>query len=339
MVTLADVAKHAGVSKTQVSFVLNRKNLHLVSAERRTRISKAIRDLNYRPNQAARRLAGKPSHLLGLLLPGGSVTPYGPLIQGVLSTARLRGYQVIVAPAPTSADALRKYIEHLEPYDLDGMICVARQSMSRVTDLGTLMGRFRRSVVIGPEGITGVTIQADHRTAMRDVVRYLAESGRRNIGLILPEQDESLRTAERLAGVEDATADLGWTRNDELTWKFSRRTHPWPDESEAQAAVDALVVRGGADAIIAHDDAWAARILQTLTLRGHRVPKEISVVGYGNLPFSELTAPSLTTVDLQERRMGLTAVDQLIDAIENDRPTERRETVAVEASLILRDSA
>lgn len=339
MVTLADVARHAGVSKTQVSFVLNRKNLHLVSAERRDRISQAIRELNYRPNQAARRLAGKPSHLIGLLIPGGSVTPYGPLIQGVLTTARLRGFQVVVAPAPSADDALRTYIENLVPYDLDGMICLARQSVARMPDLNELLARFRRAVVIGPEGGAGVTVQANHRMAMRDVVRYLAQSDRRHIGLVLPEDQECRKTAERLAGVTEATEELGWERPDTLTWRFGTRSCPWPDESEAEAAVDALVVNGGADAIIAHDDAWAARILQVLMKRGYPVPREISVVGYGNMPYSELTSPSLTTVDLQERQMGLTAVDQLIDLIENERGDGHKQTLAVEPSLILRDSA
>lgn len=338
MVTLADVARHAGVSKTQVSFVLNQKNLHLVSAERRSRIAQAIRDLDYRPNLAARRLAGKSTRLLGLLVPAGAIPCHGPIIQAALTTARMRGYQVVVTPVPTVEEALATSLAQLEPYDLDGVICLARGPLGHIESLGDQLERFRRVVTIGSPDAGHTRIGPDHQSAMRTLVRYLADSGRQRIGMILPEGHEH-GLDDRILGVDLATEDLGWSRNDEFTVRLPRTGEPWPDASDTQSAIDRLVLESKVDAILAYDDVWAARIVQLLQRGGWRIPREVAVVGYGNLPIAELTAPALTTVDLQERRMGLMAVDHLITAIEDDQRLTHDTVLTVESRLVVRASA
>ncbi|MEQ9461725.1 MAG: LacI family DNA-binding transcriptional regulator [Phycisphaeraceae bacterium] len=338
MVTLADVARHAGVSKTQVSFVLNQKNLHLVSAERRTRIAQSIRDLDYRPNLAARHLAGKSTRLLGLLLPAGAIPVHGPIIQAALTTARMRGYQMIVNTVPSAEDALANALAQLEPYDLDGVICFARGMLGHADNLGEQLERFRRVVTIGSPNAGHTRIGPDHRAAMRSVVHYLADTGRQRIGMILPVGHEH-GLDDRILGVDLATEDLGWSRNDEFTVRLPRSADPWPDSTDTQSAIDRLVLEAGVDAIIAYDDIWAARIVQMLQRGGWKIPREVAVVGYGNLPIAELTAPALTTVDLQERHMGLMAVDHLITAIEDNQPLTHDTVLTVESRMVSRASA
>ncbi|WP_428389796.1 LacI family DNA-binding transcriptional regulator [Mucisphaera sp.] len=349
MVKLADVARHAGVSKTQVSFVLNQKNLHLVSAERRARISKAIRDLDYHPNLAARRLAGKSTRLIGLLTSGQTLADDAPLLQAALTATRLRGYQAVVTAVPGSPDARGNVLSQLEAYDLDGVIDL--MPISNLADPADrpALGQFRQVVTVGHPTALGVAILPDHQEATRLAVHHLAERGKRRIGLLqnqIPNQQVEAQLSntnvERQRGVEIASEQLGWVHTEGLTFNLDRQ-HDYPTSSAVHAVIQRLVVEARCDAILAPDDRWAVRLIAELRRDGDAIPEDIAIVGYGNLPMSELGHPALTTIDPQQRRQGLIAVDRLITDIETQATPSTKdsapEIIRVEPRLVVRESS
>ncbi len=340
MVTIADVAKLAGVSPTQVSFVVNQNNLERVSSERRRRIESAIAELNFTPNMAARQLAGKRSRLLGVVMHTHVAhVNYGRLSAIDEEAGRL-GYQVMVGGSIASPKGTRARAQELAAYNLDGLICIAHDYPEDPKAVPEQLASYPNVVYLEEPAIEGAWyVREDFEYASRLCAEHLIQAGRKRIGICLA--DYTYRAnRDRMDGYEHALmeADLPVDFGGLVCVHDDPPCGQMLDVASAESMLDLLVKDGEADAIIAFNDYWAARLIQCLIGRGMRVPEDVAVIGFNNLAFGELLVPGLTTVDERDDEVGRHLVRMLVDRIEGrEVPAEQRQ-VTVKPRLVVRGS-
>lgn len=339
MATIADVARLAGVSPTQVSFVVNQTNLERVSAERRKRIEQAIAELNFTPNMAARQLAGKRSKLLGVIMHTRVAhVNYGRLAAIDAEAAR-RGYQVMVGGSIGSPKGAQARAQELAAYNLDGLICIAHDYPENPRAVPEQLSVYPNVVYLEQPALEGAWyVGVDFLYASRHCTEHLLRSGRKRIGLCLA--DRIYRTArDRISGYEQALHNAGLSIEEDLIDTPEHGADAQTLKGElADALIDRLVMRRKVDALLAFNDYWAARLIQRLIARGLRVPDDVAVIGFNNLAFGELLVPPLTTVDEQDEQVGRHLVGMLIDRIEGRDVPESQRHVTVKPELIVRGS-
>lgn len=309
MATLSDVAEAAGVSPTAVSrYLNNRIELPLATRER---IDTAIAKLNYRPNLLAKRLSTGRTEAIGLVVPEISNPFFAELAAAVEADAQLHGYAVYMSS--TLGDRVRKIdaIQRLQDRHVDGLIM-----MTNEPDDGSLaeMLSKQQNVVLLDEDIPGVSLPrifVENEEGGYLGTRHLIMAGHRDIAIVSgPKNLMSVR--ERLAGFERAMGEAGlivrpgWTLLGDYSRDYGRSA--------------ATVLFDGAHrptAVLACSDYIAIGMLSTARQMGVHVPRDISLVGFDDMPFAELVDPPLTTVRQPIAEMGRAAFEQLLALMNN----------------------
>lgn len=298
-VTMADVARAAGVSKQTVSRVIN--DHPNVSEVTRQRVSAAIGRLSYRPNPVARQLALRDAMTVGVLTK--DLTLYGPaqLVQGVESAARARGYFTSIAGIPSSGDEsetdaiLDRFFA--QPFDAVILLDVDDQLQARTSGLSGA-----RHVISAPYGSSHDDFWQHDRTAVREATEYLIDLGHERIAHISgPVRWPSARERER--GWRDAIDAAGLPAGPALR-------SDWSAAGGAAAAAQ-LLEDTSITAIIAASDEIALGAIAAYSRAGRSVPEDVSVIGYDGTPESEFYLPGLTTVACDFRTLGSRYVDGL----------------------------
>jgi LacI family transcriptional regulator, galactose operon repressor len=308
--TIADVAKRAGVSIATVSRVVNGSTT--VIGETAERVRSAISELHYHPRAAARVLASRRTDTLGLLLPeiGGAFFP--PLLRGIESEARLAGYDLLIhatshIPHASTPAPHRPLAEH----NTDGLI-VFTQSID--ADELARLHRNKFPLVLlyqSPPADTGIpSVIIENRSGAQKLVNHLIEvHGRRRIAFLRgPDGNED--SDERERGYRSALKSHGIPFDPALIGRGGF------NEEDGQAAVQKLLADGpDFDAVFAGDDDSAIGALRALKLAGRRVPGQVSVAGFDDLPYAPYISPALTTVRAPIEQIGREAVGKLIRVI------------------------
>ncbi len=330
MPTLEEIAKLAQVSRSTVSRVIN--NDPNVSPKTRERVQQVIQELNFQPNRAARRLAGGRTHILGLVIPTSVhrlfTDPYFPLlIQGVTSVCNAQDYTMMLWLAEPEFE--QQMIGQITQDSLiDGVIIASNvfddplvQAL-RSSHLPSIqIGRPRRQV-------DASYVDVENRSAARDAVALLLRNGRRRVATITG-PDNMVAGVDRREGYLTALQEHDLQPVPELIVEG--------DFSEAggyEAARRLLPHRP--DAIFAASDAMANGALRAIKEAGLRVPEDIALVGFDDMPFAALADPPLTTVRQPVARTGMVAAETLIDLIEHPGSSPRR--IILPTELIIRQS-
>ena len=350
--TLSDVARAAGVSRWVAGRVLNggQGNTRVAPATAQ-RIRKAAKSLNYYPNQAALLLRGRRSQTFGLLVASAGDPLRSFLVQHLDAEAVKIGCSVLIgntignpAIGPNQFD---RYVEDFARRGVDGIFCAVHHWFQG--DRRRLMARHPHTIFYDDPGIPGAMyVGVDRNEAGRMAVRRLLEFGRRRIGLAVMTLARRPHLA-RLHGYQQELQANGLAIDERLIFngavvrltfaKHNERTSRWEFPIEAiDAAIDRLVVENKADAIVAHDDFWAAAFIKRLHARGLRVPDDVAIVGYLNHYLADWTDPALTTLDLQHAEAARRMVEMMAKTIAMDQiPIEER-VVAIAPKLIVRES-
>jgi LacI family transcriptional regulator len=307
---LEQIAELSGVSRSTVSRVIN--NDPNVSDQTRDKVMQVVRRVNYVPNAAARGLAAGRTHVIGLVIPMGVSTlftdPYFPLlIQGVSSACNAHEYSVMLWLAEPEYE--RRQIRQIMYSGLiDGVIIASMLTNDSLVqalidgDLPfMLMGRHPTDPRVN-------YVDADNVNGARDAVRHLLRLGRTRIGLINGPQN-MIAGVDRLAGYTQALRERSLMIQPDLIADggFS--------EAGGYLAMQQLLSRQP-DAVFAASDAMAMGALRALREAGRRVPEDVALVGFDDLPFAARTEPPLTTVRQPIHRMGTMTVETLIELIE-----------------------
>ncbi len=354
--TLTDVAREAGVTRWIAGAVLNGgEGNSRCAPETADRIRAAAARLGYRPNPAARLLSGKRSHTYGLLVASAGDPLVAFLVQELHVQAAGVGCQVLTGNTFEGWEARQQGFEaRLDEFarrGVDGVFCAVHRWWPG--DRRALLERFPATVFSEDPEIEGARFVApDRRACGRIAVEHLAARGRRRIGLALMTRSRATHR-ERLAGHAEALAAAGLAAAAPPVFDASRfgaafplhnpATRVWDYPAEiVDHCIEELVGIGRADAIVAHDDFFAAVLLKRLRARGIRVPDDVAVVGYLNHYLADWVDPPLTTIDLDQAaaaRAMVAMAEQLVADDKDAAGAATPQAVLIEPRLIVRESA
>lgn len=321
--TIKEVAKLAGVSFKTVARVVN--NEPSVTAERREAVHKAMTLLNYAPNISARQLASKRSYLLALVF-GGGLDNFARAQTGAIRRCREAGYQLIVEEVVPGSES--EVATRLHNARVDGVIVLPPLSFHPPL-LDALRDRGLRHALISPDGGDPIapSVGLDDKLAAEQMTSRLIALGHRDIGFISggDRRASTYRRAGYRAALDRALipqrADL------EADGDFSFK-------SGEAAARQLLAAPVRPTAIFAANDGMALGVMVAAARLGLRVPEDLSVAGFDDMPYAKLVWPELTTIRRPLREMASTAVDLLLEP-EDGRPPHH---VVLDFELIERGS-
>lgn len=316
-----DVAAIAGVSHQTVSRVLN--DFDGIRPETRDRVLEAIQQLGYRRNLAARTLATSRSHAIGVLAP--AVSDFGPTstVQALEFAARAVGYHPLVTSTPTDRRSILSSVGFLLDQSVEALVVIAPHirvlEVVRELDISVPIVTLQSTELGG-----GTAISIDQLEGAQLAMAHLLELGHRRIQHVAGPL-EFFEAAARRHGYEASLAEAGLE-------PLPLFVGDWTSESGYRASA---AISPSATAVFCANDQMALGLVHGLAERGLRVPDDISVVGFDNLPEAAHFLPGLTTVQQDFARIGRLAVEVLLGRIEG-----RPATVvpAIEPSLVVRAS-
>jgi LacI family transcriptional regulator len=307
-VTIHDVARQARVSISTVSRVINRSVP--VSGEVRDRVQATMRELNYQPRSAARNLATRQTHTLGLLLTDIQGDFFAPLLSGVEAVTSEAGFDLLIS---TSRRNPRDEVPHsVGVHNTDGLLVFAgslgEAGLRYCHGLGFPIVLIHQSP---PASLDIPCVTVENKAASRRLVEHLIVThGRRRIAFLQgPEAHEDSHWRE--VGYRQALKEHGLVPEPELIARGEF------DRQVARASVRNLLAAGiEVDAIYSGDDEAAVGVLEALREAGVAVPEEVSVVGFDDQRLSAYLTPALTTVRAPTEEVGRQAARQLVTLIQ-----------------------
>jgi DNA-binding LacI/PurR family transcriptional regulator len=306
--TIRDVAARAGVSHQTVSRVIN--DSPSVTAATRERVLAAIRDLAFVPSPMARGLISNQTRSIGIVADDVSDHFFARVVAGAEAEARRRGYYLMIGSVEPDDDE-GGYLRLMLERRVEGLI-LARPSVPLTpADLVAARGAGVPLVAVGFSELPGFpVVDVDNRQGGYDATRHLLEHGHRRIAtLVGPGAWPS--AAARLDGYRQALLEAGVAEDPNLVEPASG----WGLES-GRAAARRLLERG-ADftALFGHSDLIALGAIRQLRDAGLRVPDDVSVVGYDDLPVAEYFEPALSTIHQPMREVGALAAGFVLDQL------------------------
>ncbi|WP_232014262.1 LacI family DNA-binding transcriptional regulator [Cellulomonas fimi] len=322
--TLRDVARAAGVSPATASRALS--SPELVAPARREQVQRVARELGYRPNRAARELITGRTGNLCLVVPDLENPFFAAVAKGVQARARTLGYAVFVADAEEDPRLEPELVAHLGAQVDGAVLCSPRMSDEDLDRLAedvplVLVNRRHRALA---------SVVIDNADGVRQAVTHLHALGHTRIAYVGGPAD-SWSDARRREGLAHVSHGLRRVEVVDLG--------PFAPVFAGGVAAGDLVAASGATAVLAHNDLVALGILSRLQARGLRVPQDVSVVGYDDIPAATLVSPALTTVTVPLARLGREAVDLLVAHAMSTRRGSAAERVVAAALAAHRDGA
>lgn len=325
--TIEEVAALAGVSRSTVSRVVNGSTA--VSPEALAAVQTAIVELNYAPNRAARSLASRQTHAIGLVVPEDTTRFFGdPFLASVVAgiSARLADSDYILNLLIASDDPGGKMVRFVRNGGVDAAIIVSHHTSDAFVDsIATAV-----PVVFGgrPSSVRGsdIIIDVDNLTAARGAVEHLIALGRRRIATITGTMTMAV-SVDRRDGFLAALSDAGLAPAGELDGDFS-------EQGGADAAQQLLARRERPDAIFVASDLMARGAIGVLRSAGLRVPEDVAVIGFDDSALA--SASDLTSVRQPMFHQGEMLAEMIMDVLGGRRPAP---LTILPTELIVRGSA
>jgi LacI family transcriptional regulator len=286
-VTIADVAHHAGVSKTTVSHVLSgRRPVAFATSER---VEASIRELGYRPDGLARSLRTRRSHLVALLIPDITNPFYPVLARGLESGMDGAGYRVVICNTDSRSESELEFVGEMADRRVDGI--VLDSSSIGVDELRELTGPGLPVVWIGAEGSAhpGIdSVTSDDEQGAFDVTMHLIRRGCVRVAMI--DGTPSSGTPRTLGHLR-ALTEAGRSNGSAIV-----RHGGWIREGGAVAMAELLEDTPAPDGVFCANDLMAIGALDTTRARGLRVPEDIAIAGFDDIDAAAIVTPPLTSV-------------------------------------------
>jgi LacI family transcriptional regulator len=333
-VTSKDIAQLAGVSRTTVSFVLNNVDGVRIPPETRQRVADAAQQLGYYPDAAARSMASGRRRVLGFVVrqtpQQAYIDQFGPqVLRGLAEAASLQGYRTLFEPIPPDIHG-DTYSRLLKERHADGIVLSGPRSDD--ADLQQLHTEGAPIVLMGQ--MTGSKIpfvDVDNQKAARMAVEHLIGLGHQRIAIITNALPNYTSSAERVAGYLTALEAHGIAPQPDLI-----RYGDMTPESGRAAMESILKLTPRPSAVFIASDTVALGALQAIWRCGLRIPQDMAVVGFDDIPITEFTTPPLTTVRLPAYDLGWLAANLLISLVKGHPP--KTLGTLLETELIIRES-
>lgn len=331
--TSHDVARLAGVSRATVSIVLSGSDAAVISADTRARVRKAASDLGYRPNSAARMLKSGATRTIGLVVSDEEVLKvdgFVPILfQAICAEMRAKGYHVLLESLVGGGQG-NPYTDLVESRRIDGVVILNPPTAD--AHLTALIESGFPTVLVGTIGHPSeVSTHFRGRGALAEAVSRLVGLGHRDFGCITFSPQGFVATDRRVLAIRSVLARHGLALPDDCL-RYGR----FSAESGHAAALSLIAAQPEVRAIFAGNDTLAIGVLAALREKGLRVPEDVSVIGFDDLPFAAYLNPPLTTIRVDAEAQGRSAARQLLHLLDDTVPEPRQ--VALEATLIWRAS-
>lgn len=329
-VTVADLAKECGVSTATVSMVLSDKGR--ISAATRQKVMKAVEKLGYVYNQQAANFRSQTSNQVGLLLQDITNPFYSELMAGLSHQTEINAMMMFIGNSEESTERQQKFVEAMSRNSVCGLVlCLARNtpesfiaSLKKLPFPVILVARPSPELpfdYVGTDNYSGSRLAADH----------LLSLGHRNIAFI-GGQPDSVTRAHRIEGYASRLREAGI--EPDADWIIACES----TRVAGAEAVTALLTRfPQITAVVFHQDIIALGAVQGLRRMGRLIGKDISIVGFDDVPEASLIEPSLTTISVEAREIGRAAGEILQTRLAGNQ--EPLQTVILCPTLIKRHSS
>jgi len=333
-VTSRDVAERAGVSRTTVSFVLNEVEGVRISKETRQRVLTAAKDLGYVPDATAQALVSRRTRIIGLVFSRSyhhlaSDAFLLQIVDGLLDVVRQHGIRLLL-DSVENLDQKDSYLSLARAKRIDGIIL----SLPRTDDqeLHALAEEGFPVVLIGrlpTEKICSVDV--DNRSASKTAVEYLLSQGHKRIGCITNAPTSFIAASDRLRGYQEALSDAGLAYDKNLV-----RYGDYSPHSGYEAMSSLLQEANSPTAVFVASDVVAFGAMTAIQEHKLKIPDDIAVIGFDDVPLSRYMNPPLTTIRLPAKNLGHRAGELLFDLILHQVEPGRR--VTLDTELVIRNS-
>ncbi len=327
--TINDIARRVGLSKASVSRALNGKQD--VDPETRKRVLKVATQLGYVASASARALSNGRSNCLGLLVPTLTWPWILEVLRGVAEEIERSGYSLILYTTSGGEDSEREFMSQVVPAGaVDGLALVIPLGMLEYIERLAKGGL--PIVVVDDRGHYPdlPTVATTNIEGGRSATRHLIEHGRQRIAMLNGPHDFGCNR-DRLEGYKSALHDAGLRFHPQLVVNSDFK------ESGGASAMTALLAADPRlDAVFVANDVMAFGAMRALRNAGRRVPDDVAVVGFDDIPASAMTHPPLTTVRQPLYEMGRTAASMVMAAVRGESIAKR---IELPTSLVIRDSS
>lgn len=317
--TIRDVALRANVSIATVSRALGGTS-YPVSQPLRDRVFQAAEELGYQPNMAARQLRQQSGNEIGIIIPNISNPFYFQAIRGIDAVVSEAGQTLILCNSEHNAEKEREYLNILYQRRTLGVIISSMDTSPRTINELVRKGM---KIVLLDQNIRGVScpvISSNLRNNGKLAITYLRELGHKKIAFATTPLNRWTRQ-EIYHGYKESLLKEGIQPEDKYLFIADPPNESYGDDLELNAGIIAgnTFVDSACDAtaIICINDMVAFGLINTLTLRGIRVPEDVSVMGFDDVPMAKIFCPPLTTVRYPSEQMGRLAAMMLTDSISN----------------------
>ena len=332
-ITSQDVADLAGVSRTTVSFVLNNVKGMNISSETRQKVLEAAESLSYIPDASAQALASRRTKAIGLVMTRSphhiATDAFLPqIIGGLMDVVKERKLRLLIESVEAQHQD-RAYLELARAKHIDGMILLT----PRIDDAGLkkLAQVDIPTVLMGELAGTNLySVDVDNRLAAQNAVEYLIKIGHTKIACITNAPQNFTSGFDRMLGYKEALLSAGISFDDRLI-----RYGDFDPQSGYKQMKSLLSDRLFTAVFVASDNV-AMGAKAALREAGLRVPEDISMIGFDDIPWAQYSDPPLTTIRLPAQKLARTACVVLMDLLQGIEPSTRQQMLDTE--LVIRKS-
>ncbi len=333
-ITSHDVAKLAGVSRTTVSVVLNNAPGFQISAETKEKVLEAAETLGYVPNAAAQALASRRSKVIGLVMTrsphhiaSDSFLPQ--IISGMLTVTKQNNLRLLIESVDTEHQK-KAYLELAAAKRIDGMI-LATPRLDDIALEGFELGDIPMVLMGHLEDSNLYSVDVNNCTAASIAVQYLLELGHTQIACITNAPASYTAAPDRVKGYKKALQSAGIEPDEELI-----RYADFDPASGYERMKSILNTGKKITAVFVASDNVAMGAKAALREAGLKIPQDISLIGFDDLPWARFADPPLTTIHLPAEELASQACLMLMSLLKGIEPLEKH--VSLNTNLIVRDS-
>ncbi len=324
------IARLANVSIATVSRTINR--VATVNPKISKRVWKVIEEVNYFPNTQARALVSGRSWILGLIV-SEITNPFFPeLIQGFEDVAVEHGYEILVSSTNYDSKRMSQCIRRMLERNVDGVAIMTFGIEEPLLEQLALRNVPLVFIDVGPERPGVSLLKVDYHHGIRQGVQHLAALGHKSIAFISgPARLHSAQS--RLKAFQTSLEESGISPDPSLIFEGDHTL-----EGGLTAAKQLLAAKDIPTAVMCSNDMTAIGVLHTIYRAGLRVPDDLSVIGFDNIHFAEVTIPPLTTVQMSRLDIASAAVSALRAQVETSEGAPPRQDYEITTELVVRES-
>lgn len=308
---MKDIAQLAGVTQPTVSHVIN--GTASISKEVTERVNRVIRELNYRPNALAKGLKTNKTNIVGLIVPDVGNGYYALVARAIESELVKMGYAVFLACTGYDEILEKNYLDNLLQYNVEGIV-IAYQLTNR-SSIDKLIRMNKPFVTLDDElwNNPASSVHINHFEGGYAATEYLLKIGRKRVAYVSePLAIEAIK--ERLAGYKKAHEDMGFPVDRSLV-VTARNVY---DKFKMGYELGRKIVAKNPDGIFAASDVLAFGVLRALSEAGKRVPEDIALVGYDDVPMAKVATPALSTVAQPVNIMAEIGIEKLVAMMQGE---------------------